>query len=329
MKEEDIRKKETLDRYLDLVKEDTEAYFNDKSDFMWVSCPACFSKEYKEEFCKSGFSYVSCNKCETLYCNPRPTIESLKDFYTKAASTKYWIEKFFKPVAEERRKYIFSPRAEYVTNEFGKNMEWVIGDIGAGFGLFLEELRKRWPLSRFVAIEPSPEQGEICRKKGIEVHSCFIEEIGELTGQFDLLTSFELFEHILQPLQFLQKIYDLHKPGGHLILTTFNNKGFDILLLWDQHKNIFPPVHINFFNLQSITILLKYCGFLMKKIETPGRLDWDIVENMIYEGTNGLGRLWPYFAATGSKDAKEELQGWIQKHLLSSHMRILAQKPAK
>ena len=67
----------------------------------------------------------------------------------------------------------------------------------------------------------------------------------------------------------------------------------------------------------------------MKKIETPGRLDWDIVENMIYEGTNGLGRLWPYFAATGSKDAKEELQGWIQKHLLSSHMRILAQKPAK
>ena len=67
----------------------------------------------------------------------------LNKFYSRSLSTSFWVNEFFKPVAETRREKIFRPRSEYVSKLFSENWEWVIGDIGAGVGLFLEELKKK------------------------------------------------------------------------------------------------------------------------------------------------------------------------------------------
>jgi SAM-dependent methyltransferase/ribosomal protein S27E len=326
MKEEEIRKREVFNRYLELVEKDVKEFF-DFNSFVQINCPACGGDSFIKEFEKLGFRYVTCKNCSTLFVDPRPPFDTLKEFYSKSPSTSFWVSEFFKPVAEVRREKIFRPRAEYISALLKDNRKWVVGDIGAGFGLFLEELRKILPDGNYIAIEPSVEMAEICKAKGLKVQCVCLEDMKGMKNSFDLLTVFELLEHLYEPLTFLKKAYFLLKPGGHLFLTTLNGKGFDILLLWDKSKSTAPPHHLNFFNPDSLRYLMEKIGFEIIEVSTPGKLDWDIVEGMIKnEGVN-CGRFWNLLALEESEECKRELQDWISKNNLSSHMRILAKKP--
>jgi SAM-dependent methyltransferase len=325
MKEEEIRKREVFNKYLELVGKDVRDFFDFKS-FVEISCPACGSDDFIHEFEKLGFKYVSCRICSILFVNPRPPFNTLKEFYSRSPSTSFWINEFFKPVAEVRREKIFKPRAEYVSEILNGNKSCVIGDIGAGFGLFLEELRKVLPDNNYIAIEPSVEMADICRKKGLEVKNMCLEDISGMEERFDLLTSFELLEHLFDPVSFLKKTYSLLLPEGHLLLTTLNGKGFDILLLWERSKSIVPPHHLNFFNPTSIRCLLERLGFEVLEISTPGKLDWDIVDGMIKNEGIDLGRFWNVLSNEGSVECKIGLQEWISENNLSSHMKVLAKK---
>jgi len=326
MKEEDIRKRETFNQYLELVEKDVKKMFADKHQFLAIDCPACHSRNFEPQFEKLGFSYVLCRDCGTLFVNPRPPFKNLNEFYAKSESTTFWVEKFFKPVAEMRREKIFRPRAEFIKDRFSSNPVQVVGDIGAGFGIFLEELAKLWPEARMIAIEPSFDMVKICQEKGLKVMASALEDVEGWDNQFDLLTSFELFEHLYNPGRFLEKIRNLLRPGGYLLLTTLNSQGFDIQILWEKSKSIFPPQHLNFFNPDSISLLLKSKGFVVEEALTPGKLDWDIVEGMYKnEGVNP-GRFWELIAKKASLEAKDKLQTWISENGFSSHMRILAKK---
>lgn len=326
MKEEDIRKRAVFDRYLEMVAKDIEDFFSDPSIFQRVSCPACNSVKYSKQFEKTGFSYVLCDECGTLFVNPRPPLSTLEQFYAESPSTSFWVNTFFKPVAEVRREKIFRPRAEHIRKKFQGIEEWTIGDVGAGFGIFLEELSRICPACTPVAIEPSREMVRICEAKKLRVIPYLVEEIEGWDGAFNLLTSFELFEHVYDPHRFLKKAKRLLHPGGTLFFTTLNGEGFDIQILWQNSKSISPPHHLNFFNPGSIALLLQEEGFSVEEITTPGRLDWDILEGMITNEDVDAGRFWNLFSKKGTEKAKQELQTWIAKHNFSSHMQVVARK---
>jgi SAM-dependent methyltransferase len=326
MNESEIRSRDALRRYLEMVSQDVARYFHDTAAFTAVPCPACGRGDQAFEFEKIGFRYVTCSHCQTLFANPRPPIADLKHFYTEAASTQFWINEFFQPVAEVRREKIFRPRAQDIARRFGADRKWRVGDIGAGFGLFLAELRRLWPHSDLLAIEPSSQQADICRAANFKVFQGMVEEMTGYEGGFDLLTSFELLEHLQDPGIFLAQVWDLLQPGGCLYLTTLNGLGFDIQILWEHSKAIFPPHHLNFFNPDSVGLLLERHGYAIQEIATPGRLDWDIVEGMYLHDHFEVGRFWKLLAAKGTPEAKQQLQEWISRHKFSSHMRIVAQK---
>jgi len=326
MKEEEIRRRSVFNHYLELVAEDVKTIFADRSCFIQVDCPACGSRNYHSQFEKLGFTYVLCPECGTLFVNPRPPAQLLMDFYTQSRSASFWVRDFLQPVAEARREKIFRPRAEHVRDTFPEMSNGVIGDIGAGFGLFSEELTKFWPSARLIAIEPSAEMVENCRGKGLEVIPCAVEDVDGWDGQFDLLTSFELFEHLYHPGEFVKKVWLLLNNGGCLLLTTLNGEGFDIQVLWEKSKSITPPHHLNFLNPRSIKLLLQANKFIVEKIDTPGKLDWDIVEGMYREEGIDPGRFWRLVTEQAEPAAKSSLQDWISESGLSSHMRVVARK---
>ena len=325
MKEEDIRKREVFNRYLELVKKDATDFF-DKNSFKNTDCPACGSVDFNFEFEKNGFNYVTCKKCATLFVNPRPNLDMMRKFYSESPSTAFWVNKFFKPVAEVRREKMFKPRAEYLAGLMESSRDKVVAEIGAGFGIFLEEMRKLLPYNNYIAIEPSVEMADLCENKGFEVRRSMFEEVSGMDGKADVLISFELLEHLVDPSTFFKKAYSLLKPGGKIFFTTLNGLGFDILLLWERSKSVTPPHHLNFFNTSSVRLLLERAGFVVEEVSTPGSLDWDIVEGMILNEGLDVGKFWNSFADKGSAQAKVQLQDWITNNRLSSHMRVVARK---
>ncbi|NUO38784.1 MAG: methyltransferase domain-containing protein [Gemmatimonadaceae bacterium] len=326
MKEAEIRSRTAHNTYLALVSADAERLAQDHSAFAAIDCPCCGGRSIIEEFQKAGFRYVSCESCATLFVNPRPTFDSLMALYADSPSTRYWVEEFFKPMAEARRARIFRPRAQYVAEHFPDVARGRVGDIGAGFGLFLEELQALWPAANLVAIEPSADMAAILRTKGIPVVEQMLEQVPPSEAGFDLLTAFELFEHLHDPAGFLRHVARLLRPGGVLYLTTLSGFGFDIQVHWASSKSVSPPHHLNFANPASMARLLERTGFDVIEIATPGELDWDIVEgNWQQEGIDP-GRLWRTVSRHGGDDAKRRLQGWIRESGFSSHLRAVARR---
>jgi SAM-dependent methyltransferase len=325
MKEEDIRKRSVLNRYLELVAEDSARLFQDRSKFLEIDCPACSGSELSQQFEKTGFNYMQCSSCETLFVNPRPANQELMKIYIDSPSTSFWIRDFFLPTAEARREKIFKPRAQYITGRFPEVKSGRSADIGAGFGLFLDEMKALWPETDLVAIEPSTDMAKICRDKGLSVLEATLEDI-DPSVKFDLMTSFELFEHLHDPSGFVETVYNHLNPGGYFFLTTLNGLGFDIQLLWERSKSIYAPHHLNFFNPHSIEILLKQKGFEIIEIDTPGQLDWDIIEGAYHEEDIDPGRFFRTVSRYGSDMAKYDLQQWIRVNKFSSHMRVVAKR---
>lgn len=326
MKESEIRNETAFRQYLQLVTEEVDIYFKDKKRFYLVPCVACSSQSFHPEFEKQRFSYVLCDNCQTLYVNPRPFPEDLARFNTQSKSVDFWVNNFFLPMLESRREKIFKPMARWVTHKLGELGAKVVGDIGAGYGIFLEEMKNINPEIKAMAIEPNRRMTQICRDKGFETINSAIEDIEGLENKFDFLCAFELVEHLFEPTILFRKAYSMLKAGGLFLLSTLNCQGFDIQILWEKSKNIYPPHHINFFNPRSLKKVLRQCGFYIEEITTPGRLDWDIVENAIKDNTIGQERFWLNFAEYADDDTKEDFQLFLSSHNLSSHMMVLVRK---
>ncbi|MCR9140727.1 MAG: class I SAM-dependent methyltransferase [bacterium] len=321
MKENEIRPKEIFEEYLRLSRLDAEAM--DRSDLVDVQCVACGSEASREHLRKNDFQYHLCDECGSLYCNPRPSEAALDKLYENSESARFWATRFFPAVAEARREKLFRPKAEQVKalcDSAGLTIE-TICDVGAGYGIFLEELAKVFPGVKLYGVEPSPELSERCREAGIETFEGMAEDSGEWAGRFDLVISSEVIEHVFTPRRFVEAVARLVRPGGHMLLTGLGYEGFDILTLQEKSNSIFPPHHINFISIAGFERLFTACGLTDVAVHTPGKLDVDIVRN------SGQGGEFFRVLAERGEEAIADLQALLVKHKLSSHIWALAKKP--
>jgi len=324
MKEEEIRPQKLFDEFLRLAEKDTAVFFSD-TPCENKPCPAC-NKTGEFAFAKHGFTYEICPSCETLFVNPRPEVEAFAKYYQEAESTKYWATAFYKETAEARRKKLWLPKVHKILEimkRYSANDHKLI-DIGGGYGLFACEMEKVSGKPALV-IEPNPHMAKECRGKSLHVIEKFLENIvqDDLPSSAKTFVSFELFEHLHNPAIFLDHLLKLMNKGDLFIFTTLSGTGLDIQILWENSKSVSPPHHLNFFNPNSVKIILEKSGFELLEVTTPGKLDIDIlVKNRRFIKDH----FWRSFTAAASETTKEQWQNLIASTGLSSHMMAVCRK---
>jgi SAM-dependent methyltransferase len=277
---------------------------------------------------KCGFSYDRCNECGTIFTNPRPSLDVLHQFYAQSKNYDYW-NKYIFPVTEgTRREHIFRPRAEKVTElveHFGIARGTLI-EIGAAFGWFCEEIESLATFDRVIAVEPTPGLAATCRGKGIETFETPVEKL-ELVGIADVVVSFEVIEHLFSVHDFISQCSRLLKKNGLMVLTCPNAAGFDVGTL-GLISNTFDHEHLNYFNTNSLPRLIENCGFSVLSVETPGKLDVDIVKRYVDDGTLNFTDNFFLSQIYGSHDPALlcAFQAFLSKNLMSSHMLVVCQK---
>lgn len=327
MKEHDIRPDALLSRYIELSARDAQLCFSN-TERTGIPCVACSGTECVVQFTKEGFTYSRCTNCGTLYQTPRPSIEAFEAFYRESESSKYWAETFFPAVAEARREKIFRPRVERLLSmceDESIEVDTLI-DVGAGYGIFLEEWCKLKPGTSVIAVEPSASLAEECRAKRLQVIEDMVENMNDHSNCADLVTCFEVLEHVYSPIAFLQQLVRLARPGGYVFVSTLGIDGFDLQVLWDRSSQIFPPHHINFLSIDGFAALFQRAGLENVSITTPGKLDVDIVRNAVkkdpelIEGNRFLVKLLEDRYA-------ESFQKYLVEQKLSSHVWVIGRKP--
>lgn len=331
-KEQDIRPLELFNHYLELARRDCERFFAEHSHFVEVRCPACRCGETDEAFRKLGFRYVTCQDCGSLFVTPRPQLEMYLAYYREGESVKFWATDFFKQTAESRRQLIVRPRASLVAQWAREVLgrqgdQGTFADVGSGYGLLLEEVAALGLFQKVIAIEPAPDLAAICRNKGFTVVERMVEYCNEEELQISFATAFEVLEHSYDPARFLQAVRDLLHPGGVFLLTTLTVSGFDIQVLWENSKSVYPPHHLNLISVEGMERLMARCGFDLAEVTTPGELDVDIIRNAVAENPNVILPRFVRQLVNNRKDVGEKFQRFLKENRLSSHIRVVAVRP--
>lgn len=330
MRENDIRPKALLDEFFVRLQRDAERLALRRSEFVEVPCPFCNADRPAETFEKEGFRYCGCEDCGSLYASPRPSPALLREYLETSEAVEFWSTHFYRETAEARREKMFRPRAARIAelaDRYGLGGDASCADIGAGYGLFLQELSERQRFGRLLAIEPDARLAGICRDAGFEVIQEWVEDLRDDQVAADIAAAFEVIEHVYDPLAFLAASALAVRPGGLLFFSTLAATGFDIQTLWEHSRSVSPPQHLNFPSVDGARRLMERAGLEVVEITTPGQLDIDIVRNRL-DAEPQLPV--PRFArrlAAADEDTRRAFQRFLQDHRLSSHIQCLARRP--
>jgi 2-polyprenyl-3-methyl-5-hydroxy-6-metoxy-1,4-benzoquinol methylase len=309
-------------------KSGTQFYLENKDKFEHINCPACGKKENQTTFFKFGFEHKRCSSCNTLYVSPRPTQEMLFDYYNRFDAPKAWTR--ILTTTNNDRKYLqHLPRVKRLQHviEQTQNERKKFVDLGAGNGNFAKAVLESSFFEEVIASDISTNCINSCKKQGL---STFCGSIDDFENEsIDCLTFNDLIEHVFDPKEFLTSCFSKLKKEGVLMLSTPNGEGFDFKILKKETENIVPPEHIQFFNPESIKILLETCGFKVLDVTTPGILDVQIIKNqrdkkMLDLKTNN--EFIEFLYSLDDEDIQNNFQEFLQKSNLSSHMLIFAKK---
>ena len=221
-----------------------------------VNCNLCGTDSRKQlirlDKFNVPFEVTKCPECGLIYQNPRPDESEMASFYsdgyyTGQAQVAYAPEDSqHKAVARERLKFIEKMIAP------GRVL-----DIGCHSGTFLETAKARgWEcygvdVSEFVVKQ--------AKEKGIEVFCGEVVEAKFENDFFDLITMYEVIEHLFNPLETLKEIARVLKEKGLLIIQTANMNSLRVKFL--QPKSFYYiPVHLYYFTKKTLAKMLNQAG---------------------------------------------------------------------
>ncbi len=202
---------------------------------------------------------VKCNVCSFVFMERIPTIEQLKTHYGKypysfeGGSVSPLTIQSYESLLDE-----FEP--------YRKNNKLL--DTGCGLGLFLIQAKKRgWEV---YGTEYAEGTVAICESKGITMKTGKLDESTFGDTKFDVITSFEVIEHLNYPNSEMKAIHSLLRTGGLFYCTTPNFNSLNRLYLKENYDVIDYPEHLAYFTPKTLGMLAEKHDFKVKKIITSG-----------------------------------------------------------
>ncbi len=194
-------------------------------------------------------------------------------------------EKFFQDYQKEEKSY---------TSYFKKKLDDIASyepvgrllDVGCGPGLFMKLAQERgWQV---VGVDLSEEAVKKGKKDKITIKHGTLDSAKLGQNMFDVITGFQLIEHVQKPDALLRKMSARIKKGGLIVITTPDKKGFLAQLSGKHWFEYYNKEHLFFFNQKSLREMIEKAGFevITCKTEFGRRLDlpyvWDRLLNYYY-----------------------------------------------
>jgi 2-polyprenyl-3-methyl-5-hydroxy-6-metoxy-1,4-benzoquinol methylase len=181
-------------------------------------------------------------------------------------------------------------------------------DIGCGNGVLLRQFQKRGCIC--TGSDPSPWARTCAERYGYAL-LLRIEEANIEPGSFDIITSTSALEHIGRPLEHVERIFEILKPGGTAYFTVPNYGSLPIRLHLVTGRLVNPPGHCNYFTAGTL-----------KNLFRQGRLKAQVAKTQVRSyGIPEIHGLYQRFTKRGAKVTQPSRAGgsgrpWLKKTLV-------------
>lgn len=261
---------------------------------------------------------LECQNCGIIYLEPKEIIA--KDYY------EHTYRKFYTPVIgkvlSSRETFeIYLPyqqrRIEELKHILNPRMKAL--DVGCSAGHFLFALKDY--VQECIGIEFNNEDAKFVNKKlGIKTYTTPIQNTDIPFEYFDLITAFQVLEHIDDPIKVLSILYKYLKPEGYIYIEVPNIQ--DALISLYHIKSYadfwFREPHIFYYSPKTLSMVLERSGFsgntkTIQNYNFINQINWILTGRP--QKSADIGMSIPRLINSDSVDKtiKEKFNRWIKR----------------
>jgi len=142
-------------------------------------------------------------------------------------------------------------------------------DVGAYTGALVAVAQERgW---RAAGVEPSRWAVAQARARGLEVFQGTLESSGLADESFDVVTMWDVIEHVFNPLLLLRSAARVLKPGGIVVVHTMDAGSLAARLMRSRWPWLME-MHLHYFTRRTLARALEQSGFAILEIFAEARL---------------------------------------------------------
>lgn len=213
-------------------------------------------------YTKKAWDVYQCQECKVIW-NLAQTEETSEFYESEEYRKRIEGNSYISTYYEKHDKEVLDKLEMTGTDLF---RERTVADIGCAGGSFLDFVSGA--AKEIVAIEPSRTYQKALKEKGYHAYQYASEALKEWRGKCDVVTSFDVIEHVEDPASFAKEVFELLKDGGKAIIGTPTD--YPILRemlgnLFD--KFIFQVQHPWVLSKESLEKIFYAAGFHNIKIE--------------------------------------------------------------
>jgi 2-polyprenyl-3-methyl-5-hydroxy-6-metoxy-1,4-benzoquinol methylase len=247
-----------------------------------VACDLCGSDRYKVRFpstldegqddglsayrCTSiGYgrhhAIVECLECGLVYANPRYDSGEMLAKYEAVEDPLYVEEREGRVLTFERH---LRPLEDIMPPDDGRRLL----DVGCHVGVFVEIAAQHgWDTW---GVEPSQWAASRAQEAGLQVLAGTMATAGFDDASFDVITMWDVIEHLEQPSAEVFHAFRLLKPGGMLVAHTMDLDSAFARLMGGRWPWLME-MHLYYFTRRTLTKLVEKAGFRVLAVKPQGR----------------------------------------------------------
>jgi ubiquinone/menaquinone biosynthesis C-methylase UbiE len=204
---------------------------------------------------------VQCRRCGLVYTDPRPNGQDLLENYQAVEDPLYLEER-------EGRVLTFEHHLRPLERITGPPGGRPLLDVGCYTGVFVEiASRHGWDAW---GVEPSLWAVEQGRSRGLHIVPGVLETAELPEDYFDVVTMWDVIEHVSDPTTTLRCAHRLLKAGGLLVVHTIDIDSFFARLMGKRWPWLME-MHIYYFSRRTLRMMLEKCGFRVLSDRPQGR----------------------------------------------------------
>jgi len=239
------------------------------------ACRACNLSHVKPLFVLENNRVLRCLECGHTYLDIIHNSQSIRRMYENyETGMQFYFQDVDEEVTGNIDAYLKQCRAFCETLQPTPRLL----DVGCGAGILLARAKAQ----NFIC-----EGVEICEalaksaqeRVGCKIHRAFLGDLNLPDNSFDIVTLYDLIEHLEDPVQEIRHAYRLLHPGGIVFVLTPNNDAlirriaqWSYKLTFHQYqralRTLYYSKHLSYFSADSLRGLLHRVGFQVLRTET-------------------------------------------------------------
>lgn len=219
-----------------------------------------------------------CPTCALVWLADAPRAAEMGQHYGPA------YDRFIQTAGENSpARWVARKSAIYAHRQGGRLL-----DLGCSSGAFLESLRGQgWELHGIEMSEAVAKRAE--SRSGAQVFVGDILDAPFAAGTFDVVTCFDVLEHVYQPREVLRKVVEWLKPGGIYYVLVPNIDSGEARLFQSYWYGLELPRHLSHFSPQSLRYATRAAG--LEEISIATHRNSALEHSLRYLGDTFLRRL--------------------------------------